>query len=55
MKTWWSSLYDSERREKEAMPLRSGAFSMAGENNPITYNTAFQTETRSKSESDSRG
>jgi hypothetical protein len=43
------------RREKEAMPLRSGAFSMVREDNPIAGNTAFRTGTRSKSESDSRG
>ena len=49
------SLYNSERREKEAMPLRSGAFSMARECNPITSNTAFQTEPRSKSECELAG
>ena len=27
------------------MPQRSGAFSMAGEDNPITGNTAFRTRT----------
>jgi hypothetical protein len=31
--------HDSERREKESMPQRSGAFSMAREDNPITGNT----------------
>ena len=36
--------------EKEAMPKRSGAFSMARECSPITGNTVFRTGTRSKLE-----
>ena len=32
------------------MPLRSGAFSMVREDNPITGNTAFRTRTRSRFE-----
>jgi hypothetical protein len=55
MKTWWPSLYDFERREKEAMPLHSGAFSMARKDNPITGDTRHFGQQRAANPNPTRG
>jgi len=54
-KTWCRHCTTQNAGEKEAMPLLSGAFSMARERSRIIGGLVCQTRTRSKSESDSRG